>query len=159
MSKRASKRSLWTTVAITGAVLTLAFGGFRYFSPEGVLARSYGQVLGDIDTSWGSRHKGNVWLSGTRAPAGVQASPIGTAGQLAIGDRITVAARAGGQQAIEVVALEEIDGAALGLAGTRFQIVTGRSAEADAESTVVRFLFAVEQPVLKPAVSGGDRIL
>lgn len=117
----------------------------RATAPERILAQGYGQALGDIDTSWGSRHAGNLWLS--HAPA----RPTRPA--LAVGDRITIAARTGDEQAIVVTALEEIDGETLGLAGTRFQIVTARPAHG---LDAVRFLFAVDAP---PAPVGRDRSL
>ena len=128
---------------LAGLAGAVAIGGT---SPERILAHGYGQALGDIDTSWGSRHAGNLWLS--NAPAR-EVRPA-----LSVGDRITIAARAGGQQAIEVTALEEIDGEALGLAGTRFQIVTGRPSGG---GETVRFLFAVDAPS-RPA-TGQDRTL
>lgn len=171
MGTRSGLRGLGVTTVAVAAVLATAYAAQRYASPERVLARGYGQALGDFDTSWGSRHAGNIWLSdapaggfrsrGGASPTagatlsvtgspGVDAPGMGTPGMgtttaLAIGDRISIAARTGGQDEIEVVELEEVDGAGLGLAGTRFQIVTGRHLGAAAETTV-RFLFAVDQP-------------
>lgn len=148
---RTCTRSLaWSVAGACVAMAGLAGAGvtaIRATAPERILAQEYGQALADIDTSWGSRHAGNLWLSTApmRAPRPA----------LAVGDRITIAARNGGEQAIEVTALEEVDGEALGLAGTRFQIVTARPARGSLET--VRFLFAVDTPPAAPA--GRDRTL
>ena len=112
-----------------------------------MLARTYQRALADVDTTWSAQPSGQVWLS--RAPA--------TTPALAVGDTITIDARAGGQKTIRVTALEQIDGEGLGLAGVQFQIVTGQPVGSDPET--VRFLFAVELPSQGPGVPSSDRAL
>jgi hypothetical protein len=53
--------------------------------------------------------------------------------------------RGGTKEAIEIVGIEDMDGAGLGLDGMTLQIVTGRT-EGGAPGDVVRFLFVVEKP-------------
>lgn len=68
---------------------------------------------------------------------------------LAIGDRINISGTSG-SDSYEVMALDTIDGATIGLAGIRLQVVTGRI-DGAAESETVRFIFAVDGPAITPA--------
>jgi hypothetical protein len=137
------------------AVLAAVAGvfGLATSAPEAVLSRSYENALSDVDAVWERRTSGHLWLS--HAPASVQSSSIAPLQfnplerALAVGDRISIAAVSGAEEAIEVVAIEHVGGEGLGLAGVQFQIVTGRVARGSGPETV-RFLFAVD------AVAGPD---
>ena len=157
MITRASFHTLGTMLAAAGLLAVTGVAAWQQTSPDDVLARSYGQALGDIDTSWGSRHAGNVWLSAGRGGFGSDLAGL-VANPLAVGDRITIATRAGEPQVVEVVALEEIEGAAVGLGSARLQVVTGRPVGA-AEAAKVRFLFAVEPTPAKLPAPRNDRSL
>lgn len=128
----------WNAAAMLGLVSLIAAGPFASrATPDAVLASNYGAALAETETSWSSVPH-NIWLSrlggGGSGPDKI----------LAAGDTITITARDGHPQVIEVTGLERVDGDLIGLPGVRFQMVTGRVEGGSAAP--VRFLFAIESP-------------
>ena len=117
-------------------------------TPDAVLAGNYGVALADADVSWTSLPR-NIWLSGLGGGNGGDRP-------LAQGDTITIAAKDGRPQVIEVTGLELIDGDRIGVPGVRFQMVTGRAVTGE-QSSPVRFLFATDAP--PSAAAPADRVL
>ena len=141
-----------TAAAILGVFgLVAAIPLAHRAGPDAVLANGFGKVLADADTSWASMPR-NVWLSGL---GGI---PPGNDKVLAPGDTITIAAKDGRPQVIEVTGLELIDGERIGVPGVRFQLVTGRATDSPA-TTPVRFLFATDAATPAPATAQADRLL
>jgi hypothetical protein len=154
-----SQRKPLTRIVLQASLIIAVIGtgawALQRGGPDAMLERSYGRVLADMDNSWSSEHARNIWLSSaTGASARPVISPL--PGALGIGDRIAVRTRHGAQMAIEVTELEEIDGRGVGLAGTRFQIVTGRLPEG---GETVRFIFSVDQPLTAPVAPQPGRTL
>lgn len=153
-----SRRQTLLKPTLRFAVLTLALGASAVLVKAGgadaILERSYSRALGGANAAWTSDHARNIWLSS--APAAAQPLYQPLPGALGIGDRISVKSAQGGQVVIEVTALEEVDGAGMGLAGTRFQIVSGRLPDG---GDTVRFIFSVEQPVTAPVAPQPGRTL
>jgi hypothetical protein len=120
------------------AVLPAAAIGIGITSPERLLEQAYSAPIHRVEALWSPQ-----------APA-LDVKPVVLAPKLArkpfaIGDRLTIDARGGATETIEITGIEQVDGAALGLDGVAFQMVTGRS-ENDPEGTTLRFLFAVDSP-------------
>lgn len=154
-----SRRQTLLKPTLRFAVVTLVLGSsaalLKAGGADAILERSYNRALGGVNATWTSEHAGNIWLSSAPASASkTQVQPL--PGVLAIGDRISVKTAQGRQVAINVTALEEVDGAGLGLAGTRFQIVSGRLPEG---GDTVRFIFSVEQPATAPVTPQPGRTL
>lgn len=107
-----------------------------------LLAESYGRSLEDADTSWSTTAAvaGHLHLSRMGERAQFVRKPV------AVGDRITIASGAA-SDAFEVVELDTVDGASIGLTGMRLQVVTARP-DNGLESETVRMIFAVETPAL-----------
>ena len=122
----------------------------RRVAPDAVLAGHYGAALADADVSWTSVPR-NIWLSGLGGGSGGDRA-------LAAGDTITIAAKDGRPQVIEVTGLELIDGDRIGVPGVRFQMVTGRAAGSE-PAALVRFLFATDAPHAGSAATTADRVL
>jgi hypothetical protein len=122
---------------------------------DSILERSYSRALGGVNATWTSDHARNIWLSSAPAPTAKPPS-VPLPGALGIGDRISVKSAQGSHVVIEVTALEEVEGAGMGLAGTRFQIVSGRLPEG---GDTVRFIFSVEQPATAPLAPQPGRTL
>jgi len=110
----------------------------KHAAPDAILAVNYGKALADADTSWTSLPR-NIWLSGL---GGADAN---TDRLLVAGDTITIDGKDGRPEVIRVTSREVIDGAHIGVAGVRFQLVTGHSTGSDQRT--VRFMFATEAPV------------
>jgi hypothetical protein len=113
-------------------------------NPDRMLAESYGRSLEDIDANWSTSAtaSGNVHLSGLGERPQLTRKPI------TVGDKITIASGVA-SDAFEVVELDTIDGASIGLTGLRLQVVTARLESAPATETV-RMIFAVETPAIAP---------
>ncbi len=149
MTRRTGFR--WLKGLLLATMAVIGFLGASRVSPDRLLAKSYGPILGDFDTSWASR-PANLWFSASvDAPA-----PLGR--PLAIGDRITITSRASSPEMVEVVAIEDFHGEAFGPATLRAQLVTGRS-ESNHSGGVVRFLFALEVDGSTLAPAGRDKAL
>lgn len=141
MSRRAN------VVTVLAMATLLACGGAwlsRVGNPDRILAESYGRNLEDFDTSWSTSAvaSGHVHLSGLGERPQLTRKPI------AVGDKITIASGVA-SDAFEVVELDTIDGASIGLTGLRLQVVTARLENAPASETV-RMIFAVETPAIAP---------
>jgi hypothetical protein len=150
------------TIVLTSVVAALGLWAIMAGStPHALLARSYTQSLDSVPTAWERRLTGELWLS--HAPASdASQKDVATAVQplrqaLSVGDQIKISSRAGGEETIEVTALEGFDGDAVGLAGLQLQVVTGKPV-GGASRQVVRFLFAVDAPAV-PALPKSDRSL
>jgi hypothetical protein len=149
------RTTLALACGLVGAAALLAGPGLVSWrsGPDAVLATGFGSALADADASWSSTPP-NVWLSGLGDPTAAFGKSLG------VGDLVTVAGQGGLSQIIEVTALEHVDGARIGLAGVRFQLVTGRP-KSGPSSGVVRFLFASETPQPLGPIDGHarDRVL
>ena len=133
-------------LATAAAGVTILLAGAR---PEAILARDYGAALATTDTTWDTGRPQNLWLSRHEQVPALRRA-------LSVGDRVTIAGT-GSSDSIDVTGLEVVDGAPLGLPGTKLQIVTGHSANGPAGETV-RFLFAVE-PTPANTVGKSDKVL
>jgi hypothetical protein len=141
----------WKTAAVLGLTSLIAAGPIaQRVTPDAVLASNYGAALAGAETSWTSLPH-NIWLSRLGGGGG------GPNKTLAAGDTITIAAKDGRPQVIEVTGLEFIDGDLIGVPGVRFQLVTGRVA--GTLEAPVRFLFATETPYQAPLPAAADRVL
>ena len=129
------------TVAGRGAMTDRA-------TPDGVLASGFGHALADTDTSWTSMPR-NIWLSS------LGANTVSGARNLAIGDHITIASGSAKARQVEVVALEHIDGAAIGRDTLRLQLVTAREA-ANPAAPPLRFMFVLDPPGEQRAFPAGQ---
>lgn len=142
-----------SAIGVMALAAVAAVGCWLSMSGEGadrILARSYSSAL-EGDTRWERHEQPSLVLSRfagqeTHAPA---------AKALAIGDRVTIGSVTA-SEVYEVVKLETIDGAAIGLAGVRLQVVTGRAEGASAEDDV-KFIFVVDGAV--PAAAKKERSL
>jgi hypothetical protein len=141
-------RSTAAAIAL-GLVCAGAAGGLSLGqgpAPDAVLAGAFEDALASTETTW-SATAPNVWLSSLGMPAQSFGKTI------AIGDMITIKGRTGAPEVIEVTGLEQVEGSGIGLAGVRFQLVTGRPAQ-QPEAGLVRFLFAGDAPeTSRPAAS------
>ena len=138
----------WNFAALLGLVGVIAIGTLAERAvPDAVLASNYGAALAEAETSWTTLPP-NIWLS--RLGSG------GPDTALATGDTITIAAKDGRPQVIEVTGREMIDGDLIGAPGLRFQLVTGRAA--GTSGAPVRFLFATHQQQA-PLPVAADRML
>lgn len=135
-------------LGLTGLLAAMPFA--EKVAPDSVLAGNYGAALADADVSWTSLPR-NIWLSGLGGGSGGDRA-------LAQGDTITISAKDGRPQVIEVTGLELIDGDRIGVPGVRFQMVTGRAAGSE-QAPPVRFLFATDAPHAGSAAAPADRVL
>lgn len=138
----------WMPAAALGlATLIAAVVIWHRATPDAMLASNYGKALAEAETSWTSLPP-NLWLSrlGSANSDADQA--------LTPGDTITISANDGRPQVIKVTGLELIDGELLGMAGVRFQLVTGL-----ADGAPVRFLFATGKQRRTPLPAPADRTL
>lgn len=133
-----------------GLLPALAFG-LAQLNPQSLLDSAYRPALAQAPVIWTSPADKAALLRPASLPAAALRQP------LVVGDRVMIQSRSGGTDAIEVVSIEVIDGASLGVEGVRFQVVTGHAAGAPTGETV-RFLFAVDAPQA-PVKSKPDRAL
>jgi hypothetical protein len=141
----------WKPVAVLGVASVIAAGPVaQHATPDAVLANGYGSALAEAETSWTSIPH-NIWLSALSGGSAAPEKP------LAAGDTITIAAKDGRPQVIEVTGLELIDGDLIGAPGLRFQLVTGRAV--GRSGAPVRFLFATETQPPAPLPTAADRVL
>ncbi len=132
--------SLRGTVVVV-VVATLVSAGWLTLADDRadrILAGTYGAALDEALTRWERPDPASVILSQfAETERGLPAMK-----SLMIGDRISIAAP-GHVDAYEVVAIETMDGAVLGMAGVRLQVVTSRL-EGVTGAENVKFIFAVE---------------
>lgn len=121
--------------------LPLAIVGAATLAPDRVLDRAYGPAMARAEKLWPDAAEQATILR----PASLPAVRNGLRKPFAVGDRMVIESRAGTPEAIEVIAIEKIDGTSLGLDGVVLQMVTARADGAAAGETV-RFLFAIDQP-------------
>jgi hypothetical protein len=122
----------WAALALL-PIAALAIGAA---SPERLLDQAYGP-MSQLETRWTPETPPDL------RPASLTGQPVRKA--FAVGDRLTIDTRSGAPETIEITAIEQVDGASLGLDGVAFQMVTGRS-EREPQGASLRFLFAVEAP-------------
>ena len=143
MRPRRQLRATPYVLALAAGLLPAAMLGIHLAAPDRLLQHAYTRSLGSTDLTWSEPSDPRLILSRTT----VSTPHIQRA--FAVGDRMTIDGRGGTLQSIEVVAIEQVDGAGLGLDGVNFQMVTGRPDHAGAGETV-RFLFAVDAPADQP---------
>ena len=134
---------------ITLSLLPAVALGLTWLPADRLLERAYGGSMQQVQAAW---------TPVAQAPelklVGLPAARMGRK-PLATGDRLVIDGQGGAKDAIEIVGIEDMDGAGLGLDGVTLQIVTGRS-DGGAPGDVVRFLFVVEKP---EAAKKADRAL
>ncbi len=113
--------------------------GLSWLPADRLLERAYGGPMQRVQTAWAP-----VAQAPEIKLVGLPTAKTGRKA-LAKGDRLVIDGRSGTKEAIEIVGIEDMDGAGLGLDGMTLQIVTGR-ADGGAPADVVRFLFVVEKP-------------
>lgn len=149
MSHTASPRTGFSHLILAFALLALpmAVCVARLLSPETVLEQAYGPALTRSERLWPQGSDQQPMLRPASLPA-----VTGLRKPFAIGDRMVIDSRTGMSEAIEVIAIEQLDGASLGLDGVTLQVVTARP-EAAPTAKTVRFLFAIDTPptAAKPA--------
>ncbi|MFM9942352.1 MAG: hypothetical protein ACKVP7_22950 [Hyphomicrobiaceae bacterium] len=140
MSRRAPRGTIrrHLTLGLGLVLLPLALLGTWLLSPGHLLERAYAPALAHSERLWPTVASDGVELRPASLPM-----PHAIRKPFAVGDRMVIDSRKGGSEAIEVVAIEPLDGASLGLDGITLQLVTARPEGAPAEVTV-RFLFAVD---------------
>jgi hypothetical protein len=136
------------------AVLLGALGGSLLWSgtlssPENALARSYQSAFADSDAramrvipaalaeSTQTKPIDAIWTGKADGHGLALYRPLG------VGERITMSGRDGKPDKLTVVGVEQIDGAAFGSPGLRFQMVTSKLD--GGEDRLVRFLIAIEK--------------
>lgn len=122
----------------------------RLLSPDALLERAYAPALARSELLWPEPAESPASLKPVSLPAVTALRK-----PFAVGDRMVIDSRDGGTEAMQVIAIEQLDGAGLGLNGVSLQMVTARP-DGAASGASVRFLFAVDtaQPQPKP-----DRVL
>lgn len=139
----------WRFAAALGLAGMIGAGAAAHrVAPDAILASNYKLALAEAETSWTSLSP-NIWLS--------RLGSSGPERTLAAGDTITIAAKDGRPQVIEITGLEPIDGDLVGVPGVRFQFVSGRAI--GTAGPPVRFLFATETPPQTPLPARSDRVL
>ncbi len=138
MSRRPLRLRSFARAWIAVAVLPTAVAAISFASPDRVLEQAYTAPMSRAETQWNSQ-----------APV-LEISPaslVPAAGRkpFTVGDRLTIDARGGAAEVIEITAVEQVEGATLGLDGVAFQMVTARS-DRDPDGPTLRFLFAVDAP-------------
>jgi hypothetical protein len=139
------------------ALLALGAGtvvAMRGQSDDTILAEGYRRVLSDISPArqWQAPAAPNIWLS--RADA----TPRPLRKPLAIGDRVSIAGKAGVVDVFEVLRVEQVEADAVGMPEQSIQIVTARPAHAEGGETV-RFIFSVESVTTPAAARKPDATL
>lgn len=136
-----------STLALALLALPLTIAGAQLLSPAALLERAYAPALTRSEALWPDDvdHKSALKPASLPAISGLR-KPF------KVGDRMLIDSREGSSDALQVVAIEHLDGAGLGLDGVTLQMVTARP-EGDPAASSVRFLFAVDapRPVAKPA--------
>ncbi len=132
-------RSLLGLPVALGLLPAIALG-LSWLSADRLLERTYGGSMERVQTAW----KSHVAPTPELKLVGLPAARTGRKA-LATGDRLVIDGRGGTKDTIEIVGIEDMDGAGLGLDGVTLQIVTGRT-DGGTPADVVRFLFVVEKP-------------
>jgi len=135
-------------VTVLGLAATLVWSG-ALSSPEGLLGRSFESAMAQTETDAGAPLPTPVSLNGAAPVKAVRAVWPGTSAEsfalqrpLTLGDHITISSAGGRPEKLAIVGLAEVDGAAIGAPGVKFQMVTSK---ADGNSAaLVRFLVAIE---------------
>lgn len=139
----AESASRWRSrfgLPLAAGLLPAVAVGLTWLPADRLLDRAYGGAMQRVETAWAPQAAPAPELK----LAGLPGTKTGRKA-LTTGDRLVIDSRGGTKESIEIVAIEDMDGAGLGLEGMTLQIVTGR-ADGSGPADVVRFLFVVEKP-------------